>query len=44
MTVDKLLLVIALSVLLLAGCGIISVAVSNSPDWCPNPRNAVTCP
>jgi hypothetical protein len=22
--------------LLLAGCGLISIGVSNSPDWCPS--------
>jgi hypothetical protein len=30
--------------LLTAGCGIISFSVTNSPDWCPNPRNPVSCP
>jgi len=30
--------------LLLAGCGMISIGVSNSPDWCPNPRSMAPCP
>ena len=30
--------------LLVAGCGLISVGVSNSPDWCPNPKGTVACP
>lgn len=41
---SRLRVVILLCSLLLAGCGVVSLAVSNSPDWCPNPRNAVTCP
>jgi hypothetical protein len=30
--------------LLLAACGTLSIGVSNSPDWCPNPRSTVPCP
>lgn len=30
--------------LLLAGCGALSIGVSNSPDWCPNPKSTVACP
>ena len=37
-------LVVVVLCLLTAGCGIISIGVSNSPDWCPNPRNPVSCP
>jgi len=29
--------------LLAAGCGVVSVGVSNSPEWCPNPKSAA-CP
>lgn len=30
--------------LLLAGCGTVSIGITNSPDWCPNPRSTVPCP
>jgi hypothetical protein len=42
--VNKLLPAIVILCLVLGGCGVVSLSVSNSPDWCPNPRNAVTCP
>jgi hypothetical protein len=29
--------------LALAGCGLISIGVSNSSDWCPNPQSKA-CP
>ena len=25
--------------LMLAGCGLISIGVSNSPEWCPDPQS-----
>jgi hypothetical protein len=28
--------------LLLGGC-LVSISATNSPDWCPNPRNDVAC-
>ena len=30
--------------LALGGCGMFSFGVSNSPDWCPNPKSTVQCP
>jgi hypothetical protein len=30
--------------LALTGCGLISIGISNSPDWCSNPRSTVPCP
>jgi hypothetical protein len=30
-------LIAAALCLLLAGCGLIEIGVSNSPDWCPKP-------
>jgi hypothetical protein len=30
--------------LLVAGCGLVSIGFSNSPDWCPNPRSTAPCP
>jgi len=35
---------IALLCLLLAGCGVISIGASNSPDWCPGGRDSKGCP
>ena len=35
-------LVAAALCLLLAGCGVIQIGVSNSPDWCPN-RDSKGC-
>jgi hypothetical protein len=29
---------------MLAGCGILNIGVTNSPDWCANPRSTVPCP
>lgn len=41
---NKLSFVILAFYLLLAGCGMISIGASNSPDWCPNPRSTAPCP
>jgi hypothetical protein len=35
-------LIAAALCLLLAGCGVIQIGVSNSPDWCPN-RDSKGC-
>lgn len=32
------------SCLLLGGCGVISIGITNSPDWCPNPKSTAPCP
>lgn len=40
----KLGFAVLTSCLLLTGCGVISIGVTNSPDWCPNPKSTAPCP